>query len=334
MDRKFDIAPEKRASKLHFLYRQLFITPPLISTSEHVSGATTAIVTGASGGLGLEIARQLLDLGYKLILAVRDESKGQVAREQLARGRQLQSDSISVWELDLISFESCVQFAKRARELETLDVAVLNAGVFKVNYLSTVLLALLLRPVIKMKRVGSDPGRIVLITSDTAAWAAFDERHARPILEAFTVKASPWSMSERYGTSKLLGQLFLSELAHRVSSSEVILSCANPGLCRRSGLGRQAGPFLWVMYTISTYLLGRRCTVGARSCVHAAVNHGEDSHGQYIEDGKIQPMPPFVYSAEGRGVAKVLFEETITELSSAGSREALHEVAQVDNAGA
>ncbi|KAI8951130.1 NAD(P)-binding protein [Xylaria longipes] len=341
MNRAFDICPEKRASKLHFLYRQLFVTPPPVSAKVFDLEGKTAIVTGSNGGLGMESARQLLDLGCRVILTVRDESKGERAREELAKGRHLQTDSIQVWKLDLVSYESCICFVDRAKKLDNLDIAILNAGVFnvhetfastgyeesvQVNYLSTMLLAVLLLPVIREKRIGSEPGRVIIVSSDTSSWVKFEERCSDPLLPAFKTQSTNWNMSERYGTSKLLGQLFLTELAKRVRPAEVIISCANPGLCRGSNLGRQAGSLLWIVYTTSLYLLGRTCTIGARTCVHAAVVLGEDSHGQYIEDAKMQPMPPLVYTAEGQRIAKLLYEETLAELSFAGLRQVLEQL--------
>ena len=67
---------------------------------------------------------------------------------------------IDVWTLDLSSYESTTAFADKATALERLDIAIMNAGVLKIeeefypdtgfelnvqmNYLSTVLLANLL----------------------------------------------------------------------------------------------------------------------------------------------------------------------------------------------
>ena len=92
-----------------------------------------AIVTGSNVGLGLETSRQLLDLGVKVILAVRDESKGQKACQQLSDGRHLSSNSIEVCKLDLSSYDATIKFANRARDLQSLDIAVFNAGVYNVH---------------------------------------------------------------------------------------------------------------------------------------------------------------------------------------------------------
>nr|BDX35613.1 short-chain dehydrogenase/reductase StrM [Stachybotrys sp.] len=332
MSRSLDISPETRASTLHFLYRQFFVTPSPVLRRNADLGGKTAIITGSNGGLGFETARQLLDLGANVILAVRNEAKGYEAMGQLSQGRQVRKGTIDVWKLDLSSYDSIIDFVKRARGLPSLDIAILNAGVFNVhesfsatgyeedvqiNYLSNILLTLLLLPVIKEKKSGKTPGRIILVSSDVSAWAKFEEKKSEPLLEAFKRNMDHWNMAERYGTSKLLGQLFLTELVRHVPSSKVTVACANPGFCRGSDLGRQADGLVRIPYAIFSRLVGRTCSVGARTIVHAAAALGEESHGQYIEDAKIQPMPPIVYKREGQHIAELLFQETVKELSFA-----------------
>ncbi|KAJ4304908.1 hypothetical protein N0V90_000436 [Kalmusia sp. IMI 367209] len=305
MNQAFSVSPERRASKLHFFYRQLFVTPPPVSPDQASLTGKTAIVTGANSGLGLETARQLLGLGCKVILAVRDEKKGEVARQDLAHSQKLTSASmIEVWKLDLSSYSSVSDFAERAKGLPHLEIAILNAGLyqftesfattgyeedFQVNYLSNMLLTLLLIPTIRDKRMGKVTGHIVVVNSDIASWAKFKESNSRPLLPAFKQKMATWDDAERYGTSKLLQQIFLSELANKLPSSDVIISFANCGMCRGSNLARQFTGFARVALGLMNKLMGRECDVGARTFIHAVAKLGEESHGQYIEDAKIQP---------------------------------------------
>ncbi|RYP19019.1 hypothetical protein DL765_003602 [Monosporascus sp. GIB2] len=139
-------------------------------------------------------------------------------------------------------------------------------------------------PVIKDKRTGSDPGRIVVVSSDVAVCPKSEERKSNPLLPAFKKEMADWSMAERYATTKLLRQLFLTELAQQ------------------------------------SYLRGRMCAVGARTFVHAAAVLGEEAHGEYVEDGKIQPMAPIACKPGGLRLAKLLYE-TLGELSFAAVRD-------------
>ncbi|KAI8650805.1 hypothetical protein NCS57_01415400 [Fusarium keratoplasticum] len=337
----FDISPEWRASQLHFYYRQLFITPPMVSRRDADLSGKTAIVTGSNTGLGLEIARQLLDLGCKVILAVRDEAKGERALQELSNGRDLPSDFVEVWKLDMLSYESIMTFAKRVESLQHLDIAILNAGVqkaeesflatgfeegFQVNFLSTMLLAILLLPIIKGKTSGSSPGQICILSSDMAAWSRFQERNTTPLLSAFKQKMPKWDLMDRYCTTKLLGQLFLSELSKHVSPSDVTVSCANPGLCGDSQISREFQGTLHFAFNIYSFLFSRTCSVGARTIVNTVTTLGDQAHGQYSEDAKVQPMSPLVYKSEGLRLSKQLYEETLDELSFAGVRDIINDL--------
>ena len=51
-----------------------------------MNASPVAVVTGAYRGLGLETARQLADLGYRVLLTARRESEGRSAAGQLAAG--------------------------------------------------------------------------------------------------------------------------------------------------------------------------------------------------------------------------------------------------------
>ncbi|KAI8628721.1 retinol dehydrogenase 12 [Xylariaceae sp. FL1651] len=312
----------------------------------------TAIVTGSNTGIGLECARQLLDRGLsKLILAVRDESKGETAKQALlASGRELEPNAIEIWYLDYSSYDSITSFAARARGLENLDIVVLNAGVYRlsrvillstgheediqVNYLSTALLAILLLPVLEAKkRSGTQPGRLTVVSSSIAAWSRFKAEDNRPLLTTLdgggsggegeavgeTVGAKPFDHHQQYCTSKLLAQLFIAELTRRIPPSAVIIDCVNPGLCYGSGLSRDgAGTWLGFFTGVLFRIFGRSCASGAQALVDAATQHGGEVHGQYLDNGKVAKFAPVVYTVDGRQMGQRLWKETMSELSFAG----------------
>ncbi|ETS86223.1 hypothetical protein PFICI_00051 [Pestalotiopsis fici W106-1] len=335
---KFDVTPEKRASFLAFVKRQLFITPPLPTRDDADLAGKTAIVTGANSGIGLECSRQLLDLGLsRLIIAVRSKSRGEAAKRDLLVGRDAEKQRVEVWLLDLEKYESITGFVERAKELDRLDIVVNNAGMMKksfglvestgheyliqINYLSMVLLTILLLPIIKEKQTPAEPGRVVLVNSDAAAQAQFKERSAPDLLEAFD-QENNFSDQERYWTSKLLGQLFLTELAKRVPSSVAVVNAPNPGLTRSNLGGDYKGTVAgFLAEHIFLRIFGRTPAVGARSVTCAAVLYGQESHGQYIEDGKIQPLAPLIYKPEGAKIAERLWRETMEDLAPYGVSE-------------
>ncbi|KAK8070918.1 NAD(P)-binding protein [Apiospora hydei] len=323
---QFDISPDKEASMSQFFKRQFFGKTKEITRQDVDLRGKTAIITGSNTGLGLETARQLLDLGLsKLIMAVRSVPKAETAREFLLEGRPPGSCDIEIWSLDLSSYQSVTEFAERAKTLQRLDIAILNAALYKikeefnpatgfdedvqVNYLSNALLMILLLPVLQRAAAGGP--------------RAFAERASKPtILGAFKRPTPGWAMQERYGTSKLLGQFFFRELAGRVPGSAATLDAANPGFCYGSELPRE-GNGSWAGLAVRVYarLVGKSPGLGARCIVHAAVSFDRETvHGQYLEDGVIRPMAPLLYKPEGDAIGKQLWEETLSELEFAGVR--------------
>lgn len=112
------------------------------------SSGQTVVVTGANTGLGLACAKHLCVASINpttsrltksrarkrvshIILACRDSTKGQSAVESILKETNCASHTrISVWPLDLSSYESVLNFASRVRtELPRLDASIANAGV-------------------------------------------------------------------------------------------------------------------------------------------------------------------------------------------------------------
>ncbi|KAM0520652.1 hypothetical protein ACHAPE_003049 [Trichoderma viride] len=340
----FDISPEKRASQLAFLQRQLFRVPPIWTKEDADLRGKTAIITGSNTGLGFECARQLLDLGLsKLIVAVRSEAKGEEAKKLLLVGRDPNKPPvIQVWKLDLSSYDSITAFAERTKTLERLDFTINNAGLikktfekssagheetFQVNYLGQALFTLLLLPIIKEKNSPEQPGHLVLVSSDTAAWAEFKGKHSDSLFAGLD-NPQLFDSGDQYFTSKLLGQLFLTELVKRVPPSVAIINAPNPGLCKSSLVRDYANVFERVAVYIFKLVLARAGSVGARAFTDAAVKQGPESHGQYLEDGKVQPMAPIVYGIEGERLAEKLWEETMNELAFAKVADIVHSLSR------
>ncbi|MEU2239912.1 oxidoreductase [Streptomyces sp. NPDC018338] len=100
-------------------------------TADHVPDQTgrVFVVTGATSGLGLATTRAIARRGGRVILAVRDETKGREVVEELV-SRGMAPDLFDVRRLDLADLDSVRAFAARLREEHPrLDVLVNNAGV-------------------------------------------------------------------------------------------------------------------------------------------------------------------------------------------------------------
>jgi NAD(P)-dependent dehydrogenase (short-subunit alcohol dehydrogenase family) len=82
-----------------------------------------ALVSGANRGIGREIARQLVELGYTVVVGSRDLAKAEAVADELGEG----ATAVQLDVTDEESVRSAVSLVER--ELGRLDVLVNNAGI-------------------------------------------------------------------------------------------------------------------------------------------------------------------------------------------------------------
>jgi NAD(P)-dependent dehydrogenase (short-subunit alcohol dehydrogenase family) len=159
----------------------------------------SAVVTGATGGLGYETALALAKAGAEVILTGRDDRKGQSAIEKISR--DVLGARVSYEPVDLANLASIADFTQRMHSRQSLDLLINNAGVmalprrqttadgfemqFGTNYLGHfVLTARLMR----LLRRSSGP-RVVNVSSlaHRTAFIDFDDLQGARIY-------SPWSV--------------------------------------------------------------------------------------------------------------------------------------------
>ncbi|XP_010474993.1 PREDICTED: protochlorophyllide reductase C, chloroplastic [Camelina sativa] len=107
-------------------------TPPASEASpeqKKTERKGTAVITGASSGLGLATAKALADTGkWHVIMACRNFLKA----EKAAKSVGMSKEDYTVMHLDLASLESVKQFVDNFRRTEQqLDVLVCNAAVYQ-----------------------------------------------------------------------------------------------------------------------------------------------------------------------------------------------------------
>jgi NAD(P)-dependent dehydrogenase (short-subunit alcohol dehydrogenase family) len=89
--------------------------------------AAVALVTGANRGIGREVARQLAERGYRVLLSARDAEQADKAAAELAEST---GGQVTPLRLDVADPASIAQAAEQVREDPgRLDVLVNNAGV-------------------------------------------------------------------------------------------------------------------------------------------------------------------------------------------------------------
>ncbi|PSB19158.1 protochlorophyllide oxidoreductase [Phormidesmis priestleyi ULC007] len=87
----------------------------------------TAIVTGASSGVGLYAAKSLTQKGWHVVMACRDLTKASNVAQEVG----IPQGSYTLMQIDLASLESVRQFVKTFRESgKSLDALVCNAAIY------------------------------------------------------------------------------------------------------------------------------------------------------------------------------------------------------------
>ena len=246
----------------------------------------TALVTGASDGVGVEIARGLASAGADLVLPVRNRAKGERAIESI---RTTVPDArLTLRDLDLARLGTICALAEAlVADRVPLDILVLNAGI-----------VLLGDP---ERHVSADGCELHFQTNflghfalTTALLPLLQERRARVAVQlslAAGVSRVPWGdlQSERryrplraYGGSKVALGLFGYELARRsrVNGAGVSVGFSHPGVvpgtaiapAMRARGGNSVGRAL-------SERLGGTPAQAAQSALLAATAPGEDLPG-------------------------------------------------------
>ncbi|KAJ5018511.1 Short-chain dehydrogenase/reductase tropG [Colletotrichum sp. SAR 10_99] len=273
----------------------------------------TAIITGSNAGIGLTCAEMLLEHKLShLIMAVRSQKKGEEAASKLRQTHP--SANIEVWPLDMMSYDSIQQFVDRCATLPRIDFVILNAGIVKehfqlsrygheesiqVNYLSTALLAILLLPVLKAKKVDGKARTLSIVNSGTSLMANFKE------------------------ADKILGQCFMIKIAEYVRKEDVVVNLVDPGLTKGTNLHTNLSGILKAFMGAAKSLTGRSLEKAASTYVNAAVVRGEETHGSFLMDWEISPFASMLYEQKGKAATERLWEGTMEELEFAGVRSIL-----------
>lgn len=194
----------------------------------------TAVVTGASAGLGLETARVLASRGARTVLACRNPEKAARAAEQIRWAHP--SAELETVDLDLSSLASVREAAGELRSrCQRLDLLVNNAGVMNVPYertedgfeltLATNHLGHFALTGLVMERLLATRGsRVVTVSS---------EAHRRGVVRFDDLQSEGgYRPSAAYGQSKLANLLFTYELDRRLRAAGAGTSAlaAHPGV--------------------------------------------------------------------------------------------------------
>ena len=277
-----------------------------LPTSIDLTGRT-AIVTGASSGLGLETARQLLVLKATVILAVRNPYKAEACKAVLLADASIKKTNpkaeVRLMRVDMEDPHSMVKFAD-AVKAEVPVVDYLNAGIaalkfgrsasghesiMQVNCLATVVLLATLLP--HLEASADKTSRIVRI-----AWLG--SRHhvdlsqgpktKQPVKKddnIFKDMENPKNVdyATKYGDTKTLCALFMYELTPILNTDQIIFSMMCPGTVT-TAMGSDMPSYVRVVIGIIRAIKGRTLEEGSWIVLNSALVANSSSHGNFLVD--------------------------------------------------
>jgi NAD(P)-dependent dehydrogenase (short-subunit alcohol dehydrogenase family) len=203
----------------------------------------TALVTGATDGVGRVVAKELGRQGWRVLVHGRDRARG----ETLVREIEQAGGKATFLAADLSSLAEVRGLAEAVKKTtDRLELLINNAGIgtmgnapgrqvskdghelrFAVNYLAGFLLTNLLMPMLK----ASKPSRIVNVSSAGQQAIDFDD----------VMLTGRYSGSTAYRQSKLAQILFTVDLADELKGSGVIANALHPSTYMNTTMVRQSG---------------------------------------------------------------------------------------------
>ncbi|XP_058086345.1 short-chain dehydrogenase TIC 32 A, chloroplastic [Magnolia sinica] len=274
------------------------------STAEEVTQASpdlssiTAIITGATSGIGAETARVLAKRGARLILPARNLKAAEDTKARI--GEEFPESEIIVMALDLSSLASVRSFVSEFESLGLpLNLLINNAGkfsyehalsedgiemTFATNYLGHFLLTkLLLKKMVETAQEAGVQGRIVNVSSSIHSWFSGDGiRH----LESINKKKCHYDPTLAYALSKLANVLHAKGLAERLKKMEanVTVNCVHPGIVRTRLTRDRDGFVTDLVFFLASKLLKTIPQAAATTCYVATHPRLFNVSGKYFAD--------------------------------------------------
>ncbi|MFQ5941953.1 MAG: SDR family oxidoreductase [Anaerolineales bacterium] len=255
--------------------------------SGHLAGKT-ALVTGATSGIGFHTARGLARKGANVVLGGRYEHRAREAVEAIRNESTV--PEISYLIADMSSMANVHRFAEAfVDRYPRLDILVNNVGgfylmrqtsedgyemTFALNHLSHFLLTERLRDLL----IASAPARVVNVSSTA-------HRNSRINFEDPQMSRRYWGLTA-YGQSKLANVLFTYELAHRLVDARVTANALHPGFVRTGLATKNLNPLLAMIVKLG-FLVGVSPEEGSlTSLMLASSPELEGVTGKYYSVGR------------------------------------------------
>ena len=269
----------------------------------------TALVTGATSGIGRAVAEALATAGVSVGIVARDAVRGEQTRTQIADATG--NERVALFMGDLSSLASVRRLGGSvAKAYPALDLLIHCAGVytrrrtvtgdgFETMFATNVLGPFLLTDLLLARLRAARPARILLLSAPSTVRLDFDDLHREHRFRSLTA----------FGATKAAGLLFTFELARRLEGAGVTANAVHPGLVRTNLMRQALAPVRW-----ATWLVSAPPARAARAIVPLALApEHEGKTGRFFKGGREIEPPPYTRDPK---VARHLWEEctSLTQL--------------------
>jgi short-subunit dehydrogenase len=183
-----------------------------------VSNRKFAVITGASSGIGLELARQCIEHDFDIMIAAEDEGIHEAARHLGAAGAVVEAVHC-----DLATFEGCEKLVEAVnRSNRHLDALLLNAGVgVGGSFVQTDLEA-------ELKMIALNANAVVHLAKRLVP-RMINRGQGRVLITASVASTSPAPFLAVYGATKAFDLSFAEALRFELKDTGVTVTALQPG---------------------------------------------------------------------------------------------------------
>ncbi|KAE8722429.1 putative Kinetochore protein spc25 [Hibiscus syriacus] len=259
----------------------------------------TAIITGATSGIGAETARVMAKRGVRVVIAARDRKKAAELKEGIRRDINPNAEII-VLEIDLSSLASVKRFCTQFLALGLpLNILINNAGIFSqnlefsedkiemtfaTNYLGHFLLTeMLIEKMIETAEQTGIQGRIINLSSVIHSWVKRDSFTFNQMLNP-----NNYNGTRAYAQSKVANILHAKEIARQLKVTALLLESVYH-LIKHTRALLQARISMNMnridsLFFIASKLLKSTSQGASTTCYVALSPHAQGMNGKYFAD--------------------------------------------------
>ncbi|KAK2388840.1 NADP-retinol dehydrogenase [Trifolium repens] len=256
----------------------------------------TALITGASSGIGGETARVLAKRGVRVVIGARDLKKAREVRDNIQK--ESPKAEVILLEIDLSSFCSVQRFCSEFLALDLpLNILINNAGIFSqdlefseekieitfaTNYLGHFLLTeILLDKMIETAEKTCIQGRIINVSSVIHSWV---KRHSFCFKDILNGKN--YNGTQAYAQSKLANILHAKEIARQLKerNARVTINAVHPGIVKTGIIKAHKGLITDSLFFIASKFLKSISQGASTTCYVALSPKIEGISGKYFTD--------------------------------------------------